>query len=250
MLGKKFAIKALIGIASYSIFMEIFNLIPINLTYEPLISSIYGGIIMGLGVGTVVRFGGSTGGSDMIACMVRHKNEKISIGKIVVLVDIVVILLSLVVFNNGVEILPYTIIALTISIFMTDFVNDGYKQVKAYYIITTKPDEVATIIMKKLNRGCTMSNAIGMYDKSNKYCLTCLISKFQATTLKRIIKEIDENAFVYATSITEVVGEWAKNNQYGEEEQPKSGKIKIAKNISNSEINSENSTETNNAKID
>lgn len=227
MLGKRFALKAFIGIASYSIFMEVFNLLPITLTYEPLISSIYGGILMGIGVGIVVRFGGSTGGSDMIASMVRHKHEKFSIGKIVLIVDIVVIALSLVVFNNGVEILPYTIIALSISIFMTDFVNDGYKQVKAYYIITNKPDDVAAIIMKKLNRGCTMSNAIGMYDKTNKYCLTCLVSKFQATQLKRIIKDIDEEAFVYATSISEVVGEWAKNSQYSDEE-TKSGKIKIA----------------------
>ena len=209
--------------------MEIFDILPISLTYEPLISSIYGGLFMGMGLGIVVRFGGSTGGSDMIACMVRHKNEKFSIGKIVVLVDIVVLVLMLVAFKNGLEIIPYTIIALAVSIFVTDFVNDGYKQVKAYYIITTKPDEVASVIMQKLNRGCTMSEAVGMYDKSKKFCLTCLVSKYQGIQLKRIIKEIDDNAFVYTTSISEVVGEWVKTNQYGEEEPPKTGKIVIAK---------------------
>jgi len=243
MLGKKFAIKAFFGIASYSIFMEVFELLNINLTYEPLLSSIYGGLLMGLGVGIVVRFGGSTGGSDMIACMVRHKNEKVSIGKIIVLVDIVVLTLSLFVFSNGIEILPYTIIALTISIYLTDFVNDGYKQVKAYYIITTMPEEVSSVIMNKLNRGCTMTNATGMFDKTNKFCLTCLVSKFQTTTLKRIVKDIDAQAFVFATSVTEVVGEWAKNDQYCEEETPKSGKF-VTANKSNNKDNIEAKSET------
>ena len=232
MLGKKFAIKAFVGIASFSIFMEIFKLIPINISYEPLVSCIYGGLLMGIGVGLVVRFGGSTGGSDMVACMVRSKKENVSIGKITLIINIIVVGLSLFAFSNGIQILPYTILALAISIFMTDFVNDGYKQVKAYYIITNKPQEVGEIIMDKLHRGCTMTESTGMFDKTPKYTLTCLIGKFQSTTLKRIVKDIDPEAFVFATSVNEVVGQWAKSNQYGEVDR-KAGKVRIA----NSNIN-------------
>ena len=71
-LGKKFAIKALIGILSYSGAMELFARLPINITYETLISAVYGGALMGVGLGLVVRFGGSTGGGDMVACIVRN----------------------------------------------------------------------------------------------------------------------------------------------------------------------------------
>jgi uncharacterized membrane-anchored protein YitT (DUF2179 family) len=93
-LGKSFAIKALIGIISFSIAMEVFALIPIAPNYENVISSLFGGVIMGLGVGIVVRFGGSTGGSDMVASIFRNKFKSLSIGKIVIFVDIIVVALS------------------------------------------------------------------------------------------------------------------------------------------------------------
>ena len=212
-LGRKFAIKAIIGIAVYSLFMQVFEMIPRFATYEPLISSIYGGILMGIGVGLVVRFGGSTGGTDMVASMVRAKKPQFSIGQIVVFIDIFVVIASMFVFPNGIAILPYTIVALVISIYTTDFVNDGYKKVKAYYIITTKPDEVSNKIMQKLGRGCTMQRAIGMKNKTERACLTCLVSKFQTTLLRRIIKDIDADAFVFSTDVNEVIGAWSKTQE-------------------------------------
>ena len=72
-LGKRFAIRALVGILSFSLGMQIFDIINFNITYELLVSAIFGGILMGFGVGLVVRFGGSTGGSDMIACVIKNK---------------------------------------------------------------------------------------------------------------------------------------------------------------------------------
>jgi len=212
-LGKKFAIKALIGIVSYSLAMEVFEFIDIDIVYETLISAVYGGAIMGVGIGIVVRFGGSTGGSDMIASVVRKKYPRFTIGRIVVAVDIVVIALSLVVFSDGWLLLPYTILALFISIFTTDFVNEGYKQVRAYNIITIKPDEIGRELMTKLYRGCTLTQAKGMHTGEDKYIVTCLISKFQSSTLKRIVRDCDPSAFVYATPVSEVIGSWAKEDE-------------------------------------
>lgn len=214
-LGRKFAIKAFVGITSYSLFMELFKLLPIEIQYEPLISAIYGGALMGIGLGLVVRFGGSTGGSDMIACIVRNRKKSISIGTIVVVVDIIVILLTLVTFSNGIEILPYTIIALLLDLVCTDFVNDGYKQVKAYYIITDKPKEIGDKLMQKLGRGCTMSKVTGMYSGEEKAIITCLVSKFQVTLLKRIVHDIDERAFMFSTTVNEVTGRWASKSEVG-----------------------------------
>ena len=211
-LGKRFAIKALVGITSYSLFMELFSVLPITLQYEPLISAIYGGALMGLGLGIVVRSGGSTGGSDMIACIIKYKKNKISIGTIVVSVDIIVVILTMLVFPNGIEILPYTIIALLLALVCTDFVNEGYKQVKAYYIITDKPDQISEQIMQKLGRGCTSSKVVGMHSKDEKYILTCLIAKYQVAQLRRVIYEIDDQAFVFSTTVNEVLGRWASQS--------------------------------------
>lgn len=241
-LGKKFAIKAIIGIVSFSLGMELFALLPINVQYETLISAIYGGAIMGIGVGIVVRFGGSTGGSDMIASIVKSKFPRFSIGRIVVIVDLVVIGLSLFTFSNGVELVPYMVLALVVALFTTDFVNEGYRQVRAFNIVTSKPEEVSQIIMGKLSRGCTTTKVIGMHSKVERYNVLCLVSKFQTNYLRRLLKEIDEDAFVYSVAVSEVIGEWTKETDLPDEEKHKISKVKTTAKQSNA---IDNPTDTN-----
>ena len=207
-LGKRFAIKALLGIVSFSLGMQIFNMININITYELLISAVFGGSIMGVGVGFVVRFGGSTGGSDMIASIIKAKKKESSFGSIIILVDLIIIGLSLFVFTNGFELLPYTIIALLLCMVTTDFINEGYKEVRAFNIITTKPNEISSAIMDKLARGCSCTAIKGMHTQSDKFIVICLISKYQKGQIRSIISEIDPQAFVYATRVSEVLGIW------------------------------------------
>ena len=122
------------------------------------------------------------------------------------------------------ELLPYTIVALMIAVYGTDFVNEGYKQVRAYYIITQKPDEVSEQLMAKLSRGCTATKVMGMHSKEERYVLTCLISKFQISTLKRIVAETDDKAFVYSGTVGEVVGSWARKSELPEIEKAKTTK--------------------------
>lgn len=208
-LGKRFAIKALIGIFSFSLSMELFSYINLNTTFELLVSAIYGGAIMGVGVGLVVRFGGSTGGSDMIACIVKKKKPNATIGTLMICIDTFIILLSTITFADGIRLLPYTIIALVLSMLITDFVNEGYKQVRAFSIVTTKPNELADAIMDKLARGCTCTQVKGMHSKSDRCQLVCLASRYQMGQLKSIIKEIDPQAFVYLTKVSEVIGAWS-----------------------------------------
>lgn len=207
-LGKKFAIKALVGILSFSLGMQVFNMIDFGITYELLISAVFGGSIMGVGVGLVVRFGGSTGGSDMIASMIKSKKPNASLGSFIIMVDMVIIGLTLFVFDNGFELLPYTIVALLISMVVLDFINEGYKEVRAFNIITTKPNEISAAIMEQLSRGCSCTPAKGMHTKNEKSIVLCLVSKFQTNQLRAIIKEIDPEAFVFSTKVSEVVGIW------------------------------------------
>ena len=209
-LGKKFAIKSLVGILSFSLGMQLFDLINFNITYELFVSAIFGGAIMGVGVGLVVRFGGSTGGSDMIASIIKSKKPNATLGSFIIIVDMIIIGLTLFVFENGFELLPYTITALLFCMFVTDFVNDGYKEVRAFNIITTKPDEISNAVMEQLSRGCSCMSAKGMHSNSEKTIIICLVSKYQTSQLKSIIKEIDPSAFVYSTKVSEVLGEWNK----------------------------------------
>lgn len=248
MLGKKFAIKAFAGILFFSLAMELCGLIPINITFEPLISAIYGGILMGAGIGIVVRFGGSTGGGDMVASIVRSKRPKASIGTVIIIIDAIVILLSLFVFNNGVEVMPYTIIALVISTLCTDFVNDGYKQVRAYHIITVNGELMGTRIMNELYRGVTITKVQGMHSHIDKDYLICLISKFQAGTLNKIVKEVDSNAFVYSTKVTEVLGYWKSTEELNVEDSLRTESTKSQKVMTENSTKKDNNDEKNSQK--
>lgn len=248
MLGKKFAIKAFAGILFFSLTMELCGLIPINITFEPLISAIYGGILMGAGIGIVVRFGGSTGGGDMVASIVRSKRPKASIGTVIIIIDAIVILLSLFVFNNGVEVMPYTIIALVISTLCTDFVNDGYKQVRAYHIITVNGELMGTRIMNELYRGVTFTKVQGMHSHIDKDYLICLVSKFQAGTLNKIVKEVDSNAFVYSTKVTEVLGYWKSTEELNVEDSLRVESTKSQKTTTDSITKKDNNDEKNSQK--
>ena len=207
-LGKKFAIKALVGIISFSLGMQVFDMIDFGITYELLVSAIFGGSIMGIGVGLVVRFGGSTGGSDMIASIMKSKKPNASLGSFIITVDMVIIGLSLFVFTNGFELLPYTIVALLLCMYVTDFINEGYKEIRAFNIITNKPEELSKAVMEQLSRGCSCTTTKGMHSNSEKCMVICLVSKFQTSQLRAIIREIDPTAFVYATKVSEVLGEW------------------------------------------
>lgn len=255
-LGKTFAIKAIIGIVSYSLGMELFEIIPITLDLEILVSAIYGGALMGVGLGLVVRFGGSTGGSDMIACVVKNKFPRFSIGSIVVVVDMAVVIMSIFVFSGGLGLVPYTLIALCISLYATDFVNEGYRQVRAFNIVTAKPEEVSAVIMQKLSRGCTVTKVVGMHTKVEKYNVLCLVSKFQTNYLRRILKEVDDTAFVYSVPVSEVIGEWTKESELPAEERkrehrniaPRDAK-KVASRKENNEKSKANTSVSNDTKI-
>lgn len=246
-LGKKFALKALVGILSFSLGIQIFSMIDFKITYELVVSAIFGGAIMGTGVGLVVRFGGSTGGTDMIACILKKKKPTATFGSLIIVIDMFIITLSLFVFSNGFELLPYTILALVLCMLVTDFVNEGYKQVRAFYIITEKPEEISEVVMKNLARGCSCTKIKGMHSSSDKFQVTCLVSKYQTGQLRSIIKEIDPNAFVYSTKIAEVVGAWnsfSDIQKMKETENEKTSKHSNIKNVTNNEANNIANNET------
>ncbi len=204
LLGKKFALMALIGIGSYSLFIELVSYIPLVVKNDLLLCAIYGGGIMGFGIGLVLRCNGSTGGGDLLALIIRSKTHILTTGQIMLSVNILVLTLSCIAYGLGP--LMYSIITIVISSTVTDLVIDGATGVKAYYIFTSKKQEVCDAIYKEIKRGVTEIKAEGMYTHTEKDILLCLINKYRAPRLKAIVSEIDSDAFVFCTSVSEVIG--------------------------------------------
>lgn len=202
--GKQFAIYAIIGILSFSITLEISNLINYTITGDLLVCALYGGFIFGFGTGLVLRYNGSTGGSDMLASIIRSRSNLLSTGQIIMICNVVVLALSVLVY--GANSLLYSIITIFIASQVTDIVINGAKGVRAYYIISDKKDELSEKIYSDINRGLTAMKITGVYSKKEKNMLLCLINKYSAPMLKKIVYEIDPNAFIFSTSVADVVG--------------------------------------------
>lgn len=226
-LGKKFGIRAVLGTLSYTGFMYLFDLLPKFEGLDVLLCAICGGICIGIGLGLVVRFGGSTGGSDMIGCIVNKKSQKITVGTIVLVINFMVVVLSVFVFNNGLNLVPYTLLQLLISTKTVDLINEGYKSTNAFYILTDKPEDISKNIYDNLKRGTTRLEAQGAFSKEEKAMLVCVVNEFQVRDLKYIVKSIDENAFMYSCKVSEVMG--ANFIKVDENPEQFSSKIQIVK---------------------
>lgn len=206
-LGKTFGVKSLYGILSLSFFIW---LIPsVGTTNDLLLSSIFGGVIMGLGVGIVFRAGGTTGGSDTLGLLLNKRFPEIGISKFMLIIDTIVVIGSGVATRN-VETPLYSIIVLYISSRVIDVVLNGLGYAKAVHIISDEPKKIGKAILEDLNRGVTVLKGKGFYTGKDKEVLLCIIGRSQVVKLKDLVNEIDSRAFVMVTDATEVLGEGFK----------------------------------------
>lgn len=209
--GWRFVILTLIGIGGFSLAMQFFK-VPVistpNVEEFPDYRILYcfiGAGIAGAGQGLAFRMGGSTGGSDIAANIINKFAPKIKTGVAVLIINIIVITITVIV--EGWQTALYAVIVSVVSTITCDMVLDGKKTVKAFYIICDKEEEVANAILKRFSRGVTLLNAQGMFSKKEKKMLLCLVASNQAREMKEIVKDIDKNAFVFSTSVSETVGD-------------------------------------------
>lgn len=203
-LGKMTAIKTFYSTVMLSVFLKIIP--PMVLTHDMLLSSIFGGILIGVGVGLVFKFGGTTGGTSLGGAVLNDKFPGISLSSSMLYIDLVVVVFAGVVEKN-IEISLYSMISLYISIKVLDLILEGVGYLKAFYIVTNKPNEISEELMKKLNRGVTSLDGKGMYTKERKEVLLCVVNRAQFARVKEIVKSIDPKAFVMVTEMYEVLGE-------------------------------------------
>ena len=218
-MGVKFGIRSGVGIATYSIFTSVIsNLDFVGKLNEQFISeslvlgggvyilyAIYGGILMGAGIGLVFRGEGSTGGCDMVAVVVNKFFPMITTGQVIMTVDGFVVLASLI--SYGSLLLPlYALITIFVCSKVADIFVNGIKSLHAYYILTDKSEEMSHRIMHELKRGVTNIKCEGMYTRNEKDMLFIVLRRFQIMQLKKIVKEVDINSFMFSCSVKDISG--------------------------------------------
>ncbi len=207
---KKFMLFSLFGMGLLSLLTDLLAFLP-PITLDKTLCSIFGGALLGLGVGTVFSSNCTTGGTDIAAQILKRKHPHISLGKFVLAIDLFVVALAGVVFGKW-EVSLYSAIALFISAYIIDLIIEGGDFAKIAYVITEFPERLSGEISEKLERGTTLLHGSSFYTNSKRPVLMCVMKSHEITKLKILIKEIDQNAFVIVSDAREVLGKGFKNH--------------------------------------
>lgn len=202
-MGRVFALRSLIATIIFSVLID---LIPLPaLTHEPFLGALFGGVLLGAGLGLILRGGATTGGSDMVARMVHSRFQHISVGAILFFIDCCVVAMAG--FFIEVEYALYAFISLYASSKLIDVVMDGLTREKACYVISSQHELVKKELMEQLDRGVTVLTAEGGYSGEKRPVLLCVLSAQEVGRLKAIVRGADERAFVFISDAHEVLGE-------------------------------------------
>ncbi len=202
--GKEFFKRSICGFTSMTIAFYLLERIYIPATFDIFISTVFGGIIVGIGVGLLFKNSGASGGTDLAAAIVHKIFKDIPVGNILLIMDSTIIVLGVFVF--GIEKGLYALISVFTVTKTISFVIEGAAFAKGIHIISDKSEEIADVLMKDLVRGVTGFYGKGMYTKLDKTILYCVVSPKQVVKLKKIVEKVDENAFIIVTDAKEVQG--------------------------------------------
>lgn len=174
-------------------------------TEDLLLAAVFGGSLMGAGIGLVLRANATTGGTDLLSVLLHGRLRHFNVAQIMQVIDGAIVLAGASVFGLGKAL--YAVIAVFISMRVSEFLTEGMKFAKVVYIISDRYEEAASAIMAQVERGVTLMPAKGMYSNLPKNMLFCVVSKKEIVLVKDIIREIDSDAFVIVSDAREVLGE-------------------------------------------
>lgn len=206
--GKKFFLSSLAGTLFLSLFLNIFENIN-SITNTSFLACIYGGIISGIGTSIVLKANASTGGSDLLAQIIKSYKPDIKPGTIIVIIDTIVVVVSTFVFGN-IEIGLYSAIAIYIMGKVLDLFFEGIDFAKMMIIISPKYQQISDEINTEIRRGTTAIYGKGMYKEEEKKLLLCVASRGEVREIRKIVNKIDRNAFLIITNAREVYGKGFK----------------------------------------
>lgn len=212
-MGRTFVIRSFVATILFSLAIDMIKLPPLTHGEEDsmLLGSVYGALLLGVGLGLILRGGATTGGSDMIARMVNKRIPFITVGTFLFAVDCVVILAAA--FTMSARAALYALICIFVSAKAVDLVLAGMGSAKACFIISNNHEKIAQRIMNELERGATLLSGIGAYSRQERGVLISVVSQAEVVPVKRIVREEDEKAFVFITDTHETLGEGFSNLQ-------------------------------------
>lgn len=207
LLGGHMLISSLFAMTASSLFIDLFPLIhEFSPMKDKLLACIFGGVVLGVGLGITFLQGATTGGTEIVARLLKLKLSWLPMGKLLLLADLTVVALVALVFRNMATAL-YGIVALYISTVVMDWVLYGMDNAKVAYIISDKPEDISRVILEELDRSVTYLQGEGGYSGQPKKVILCAFKQRQIVAIKETVRQVDPNAFMIVTSSHEVLGE-------------------------------------------
>ena len=207
-LGKGFLIRAIYSMIIYSILIKVTEGFE-PITEEMLLATVFGGALLGIGVGIVIRFGGCVDGTESVALVLSRKIT-LSVGQIVLLFNLIIYSVAGMLF--GLDRGLYSILTYFITSKVIDLVSTGLEQTKQAFIITEKGTELSKVIYKTLGRTVTTIKGKGLIS-GDKEVLYCVLTRIEIYELKKIVNSMDESAFITISDVTDIIGNHIKSNK-------------------------------------
>ena len=203
-LGKEFTLKTLLGSGLLSLFVQLFSYLP-AVTNNVLLATIYGGTLYGIGLGITFVGGASCGGTDILGRLIQYFLPRFPIGKLLLVVDSLVIGASLIVFKNT-ELVLFGIFAMFFSSFFIDWLIKKLNVSKIVFVITSKGEEISERLISTSHRGVTVINAVGAYSSEDKKLLFCALKDREVEAFQKKILSIDKDAFIVYSESQQIFG--------------------------------------------
>ena len=201
-IGRSFTISTMFAVGALSYWVTVFRPVT-QVTHDLFLAAVFGGITIGVGVGLIIRYGGSLDGTEIVAIIFDRKSG-FSVGEIVMFMNLFIFSVAGLVF--GWDKAMYSLVTYFIAFKMIDITIEGLDESKGVMIVSDNPDEIAEALMARLGRGVTVLHGEGGYSGTPKKVLYSVVTRLEVAKLKEIIYEKDENAFVTISEVHDVLG--------------------------------------------
>ncbi|MDD4204938.1 MAG: YitT family protein [Candidatus Delongbacteria bacterium] len=211
-LGPRFGWRTIMGMTATSLLIDLITVFWGNgalIENDLLLSSLYGGVLIGAGLALIFMAKGTTGGSDIVA-QILYKRSKMPMGQLLILIDTAVVILGVIMFKD-IKLALYAIITIYVTGQVIDTMTTGMNHRKGAFIVSEKYNEIADYILKKLRRGATFFHSAGIYKNDEKEVIFTALTRRELFALQENIKKIDPNAFMTVIDIRDVRGEGFKS---------------------------------------
>lgn len=207
-MGVGFLIRAIYSMVLFSLSLSYFSYLE-SVTSQILLATVFGGAILGIGVGLVIHFGGCVDGTESVALVISKKTS-LSVGQVVLFFNLIIYLVAGLIF--GIDRALYSLLTYFITFKVIDFVSEGLEQAKAALIVTEKGTDMANEIYKRLGRTVTKLKGKGLIS-GEKEVLYCVLTRIEVYELKKLCQEMDQSSFITILEVSEIIGEHIKNNK-------------------------------------